>query len=411
MDPVILSKEQTKNEQRSRPHKIMVKVKMNNITNNYKRLLGGHHHVYILSIAVLIAGMVSVTYHVMTMSSSAEDLYHKNQYSLSLGHPSELELGKIESNFEPYELPDDLSIWDNCEINALCQRRGRAKDESEKPKPVWLSGYPASGDEILRPFMIDTLFDQGAAAKNFYTKKCPIPSNDAVTATCSQIHPITGLNPLPNDPVRAVKFNKNVILLLRNPAIVAAAHYQYKANQYHHVKGQVPIEDWRKFRDAVTETGDSLKWWLDVLDTWRSYAPQPLNISLYVQYEKLFHFKYGPKILQQLIQTFEQAGFANYNLPIIDDTNSSDTDSNRNKTGISCLECIWYKSVRKERLIQYHQYKYEFSDYMPGYTKPQREFWIQQLQLLIEKYENDTALLPIMYEYLSDVKSNLQVDE
>jgi hypothetical protein len=386
-------------------------VQVNSISNT-NNIVRRRHDAWSLLLVTLVLVIGGMCFHgfAFTTSESHQNL-QSIQNLLLLDDNNDKELDRVGSDHysnTPSEFPDDFTRWDDCDISKICERHQISSNQettNDQPKPLWLSGYPVSGDEILRPFMIDTLFQQHAAGKNFYTKKC-VTQKNTITATCSQIHPMVGITPLPIDRVQ--NFNSHMILLVRNPAMAIAAHFQEKANKYHKVIGQVPITDWRRYRNEYTVNGQALQPWLNLIHTWKSYSPQYYNVTLYIQYEKLFDFREGPQIVQQLIRTFQQAGFTNHLLPIIDD----DNDGNRNVDEVSCAECIWYKSITKDRLIQYHKYGYEFQEYKPGYTVSQRDYLLEQIQSLVKQYENnDLVLHNILNEYYNDIQHNTIIDK
>lgn len=324
------------------------------------------------------------------------------------------------------QLPTDITNWDKCNYEQLCSERtttttNDGTNDKIPLKPLWLSGYPQSGDELFRPTLIGTMLLQNQyASKNYYAgrKKCMSSGPPDITATCSQIHPIVGLNPSPDQ--RTSTFNSNIIFLLRNPKTAIPAHYQDKAVKYHNVIGQVPEKDWIAFRDEYilpkqqqvvdnnTSTDTStpspsgaIETWANVINVWKSYTKTYYNISLYIPYEHMFDYRHGPMIVQKLIQLLHECGFSN--LPILIEKENENNPTDELTTTVSCVECIWYKAITKERIEQYIQYQYEYSTYQPLYTNQQRDYIVSVLQQLRKQYNTDRQLKYILGQYVHDL--------
>lgn len=347
----------------------------------------------------------------MTNDDNMETKKSSNNDGIGLSSSSTT-AAKLSNLFYDWDelLPNDLSRYDQCSIPTLCPVRQGANNVG-KTKPLWVPSYPASGEELIRPTLIDTVFQQQAAAKNFYTKKCKLLKANTFTVTCSQIHPIVSINPHPLQRIN--DYASSVIMLLRNPINVAPALYNYKANQYHNVIGQVKENDWITFRtqymmpNAENHNKSFISDWINFINDWKSYVPT-YHIRLYVPYESLFSFTYGPKIIQQMMLAFENE---NFTIPIIIDNAAP----NNNKESVSCLECIWYHSMTKERLLQYYNVtrnKYEYyQTYLPSYTKQQRDYMIQQLQKFSMQYQiSDTILYDIIQQYIVDIQYHTRID-
>jgi len=58
-----------------------------------------------------------------------------------------------------------------------------------------------------------------------------------------------------------------------------------------------------------------------------------------------------------------------------------------------------------EKYHQQHNYEY-YTDYIPGYTKEQQHFLMQELSDLMVKYKDDLELVSILTEY----RDNIQLD-
>jgi hypothetical protein len=53
---------------------------------------------------------------------------------------------------------------------------------------------------------------------------------------------------------------------------------------------------------------------------------------------------------------------------------------------------------------------YEWPDYVPGYTKDQKEFLLKQLSIMMEENSQDVALIEILQEYHTDIRTNKRTD-
>ena len=129
--------------------------------------------------------------------------------------------------------------------------------------------------------------------------------------------------------------------------------------------------------------------WKLFLRTWKSQTSY--RLGMYLVYENLMSLEQGPALLQKYATILRAAGFAN---------TAPDTD----------IGCIWFNSIGKEKLEQYRQFGYEYPDYVPGYTKDQRDFIMSELKALISEYADDKELCSVLRMYYHDTKDNTPLD-
>ena len=100
----------------------------------------------------------------------------------------------------------------------------------------------------------------------------------------------------------------------------------------------------------------------------------------------------GPAELVRLARLLSEAGF-----PILFDANASD---------LTVASCIWYRSIGGKAVLEgYHaNHQYDFSDYVPGYTKEQKEMMLEGLSKLMKDYDSDEELVAILTEYTDTIR-------
>ena len=78
------------------------------------------------------------------------------------------------------------------------------------------------------------------------------------------------------------------------------------------------------------------------------------DVGLYIVYEDLMDENKGPDVLRRIATITREAGFT---ITIEDED----------------ISCAWYNSLGEERVEQYRKNKYDYNDYVPGFTKEQQE--------------------------------------
>ena len=75
------------------------------------------------------------------------------------------------------------------------------------------------------------------------------------------------------------------------------------------------------------------------------------------------------------------------------------------------VECVWYKAFTKDRLVEYKNHpRYEYTDYVPGYTMEQKTMILKEIDSLMEKLKDDVELKNILERYLKDIEKNVRID-
>ena len=132
--------------------------------------------------------------------------------------------------------------------------------------------------------------------------------------------------------------------------------------------------------------------WITQIQEWRD---SQFDIGMYIVYEDLMDPKRGPEVVRQLAKVFKQAGF-----DTIDDEQ---------------IRCAWMTSIGVESIKEYHvNNKYEFGDYIPGYTKKEKQFMVEKLSEYmnnIKSSDNGDGLVKILNRYIDDIQGNAVIDE
>ena len=82
----------------------------------------------------------------------------------------------------------------------------------------------------------------------------------------------------------------------------------------------------------------------------------------------------------------------------------------------STIPCLWYKTAAETLHRLQHQGDYfDFAEhYVPGYTRAQRDWMLQEIQSLmneLEELEAAKSVIPILKEYYEDVRDHTTLDE
>lgn len=275
-------------------------------------------------------------------------------------------------------LPEDWDVWEGCTISKVEEARSASADPPTKP--FWFPNFPSSA--VAMKDMVESMLG-GGIVRNFYTKKCKPYEK---TILCDQIHPIVPISPLPEAPDRLKEFHASIIVPIRNPMTAHPAYHQNKAELYHHAEGQVSEESWRQTRDAWYN--GTFHQWEDLIDTWKV---MPYGVSMYVPFEHIIDPAKGPETVKRLFGVLKNAGFPA-------------------KVTEESIPCVWYQAVGKDRLVTHHEHGYEYTDYLPGFTQEQKQFYMEAFERLIRKYSDDKELVEILKEYRDDVQNHMRID-
>jgi hypothetical protein len=182
---------------------------------------------------------------------------------------------------------------------------------------------------------------------------------------------------------------------MRNPLMVIPAHHHNKAIKYHGATAQVPIDEWRQFRDQYFMTsvrGD----WRRLLTTWKEmegYDHEPF----YLPYEHLLDVTKGPVLTGQLANVLKAAGYQ-----VVTNTG-----------------CVWYQAVHDQllnsssssRQQQQRHPQYDYVDgYIPSLTREQKVALVEELHDIQTTYPTDQALHELLSEYMDQVQREERTD-
>jgi len=262
------------------------------------------------------------------------------------------------------------------------------KAQSEwKTKPIWLPTYPTSLEESTHKSIIQKLTGLAHGGKSYYaSSKGSLRAcfGATETATCSNIHPMVDMAGGPDKKMD--KFYPEYIMAIRNPLTAIPAFLNEKQIKYHGVKGQMMEEDWRKNRDVYIIS--LVEEWKSVLAAWKKDSSY--KTGMYLVHEDLYDVDKGPAALERLSNILRAAGF--------------------NVAPKEDIPCIWFNAIGEDRLQQNRERKYEYNDYIPGYTKAQQRLLLNTLSNLIDEYKEDEELTSILQTYTKIIKKYTRID-
>lgn len=322
-------------------------------------------------------------------------------------HSSGDEVQKLNVHKKTYESQEqtdsrkplpDLSKYDNCTL-PLSPASSRS---SWTTKPLWFPSYPNSIDDNILKSAIASLTGLNAGAKSFYASSRPMGLRHCIgrteTVSCLNIHPMVLMKPDPT--TKTSLFASPVVYILRNPATAMPASMNQKRIKYAKLSGQTPLDEWRSNRDQFLSTG-LFDGYVKQLRTWHDYTSNTATttlttsssyytIGMYLVWENWMDPKRGPAELVRLARLLSKVGF-----PILID----DFD-------LDMATCVWYRSIGgKEALERYHKYySYDFQDYLPGYTKEQKDMMLEGLAKLTKDYSSDSELVAILNDYADTIR-------
>ena len=164
------------------------------------------------------------------------------------------------------------------------------------------------------------------------------------------------------------------------------ATYNAKSTKYSGTVGQLPEENWREARDDWFE--GMIELWKKTIVTWKE--TKNYDVGMYFVYEDLYDMKKGPLLMKNLRSFLIEAGF--------------------NVASEHELNCIWYNAVGEENLRRFRKLRYDYEDYIPGFTSIQKERILQELEDTKQKFTNDTQLVEILDRYIGEINSRLKID-
>jgi hypothetical protein len=283
----------------------------------------------------------------------------------------------------------DLRQWEGCTIDSIPS----SSTQPDELKAFWVPMFPNSDAGIVGN-LIRLLTNSPNGHKNYYAsapglKKCR--GGGSRTISCEQIHPVVGIGPPPER--QTDRYQSKILLAMRNPLMAIPAHHHSKAVKYHGATAQVPIDDWREFRDQyfMTSVQDG---WRRVLTTWKEmegYDHEPF----YLPYEHLLDVTKGPVLTGQLANVLKTAGYQ-----VVTNTG-----------------CVWYQAVhdqlnsssREQQQQRHPQYDY-VDGYIPSLTREQKVALVDELNDIHTTYPTDQALHELLIEYIDQVQREVRTD-
>jgi len=263
----------------------------------------------------------------------------------------------------------------------------KAQETPYKTKPIWIPAYPTSLKESIHKNIINQLTGLKQGGKSYYASaknSLRFCFGSTETATCSNVHPMVEMAGGPDK--KSDKFYPEYVMAIRNPMAAIPAFINEKQIKYHGLVGQMSENEWRKNRDEYFN--GLIREWVNFLETWKSSS---YKTGMYLVHEELHDVNEGPKALKRLRNILLNAGFVV--APEVD------------------VPCIWFNTIGEDNIQQNHMIKYEYNDYIPGYTKAQKEIFLTTLSTLVEKNAEDKELISILQYYLYTIVQTIRIDE
>jgi len=254
-------------------------------------------------------------------------------------------------------------------------------------KPIWIPAFPTSLKESTHKSIIKQMTGLDQGGKSYYASAkggLRFCFGSTETATCSNVHPLTDMAGGPDK--KSDKFYSEYIMAIRNPMAAIPAMANEKQNKYHGGTGQMSEDAWRKLRDEWFN--NMIKAWVSFIQIWKMTSDY--KAGMYLVYEELYDVDEGPKALGRLRGILHAAGFDV--APEVD------------------VPCIWFKSIGEDDLQQNHKINYEYNDYIPGYTKVQKELLLAALSTLVHDYKEDEELASILQRYSNTIMHAIRID-
>lgn len=237
-------------------------------------------------------------------------------------------------------------------------------------KPVWVAGYPGSGNDLLRTLVQHI---SGFEGRDVYLDvHCAVGR----TATCKTHWPVFRRHPpleVPNE------FHESAILLIRNPAKALPSYFNYEWEYHHNITDhsqQAPEGAWIEWRDA--NFGKQIRVWKRLVTWWF----QHWHVQTVVPYEQLIHEQTGPVILRQLAAHMQVANF-----PVATD-----------------LHCQWQWCVQQAATV-----KRSGHQYTPPFQQHQKDAILKIVNQTLVLFSNHSVLAHVLVEYLLDIEQNTRV--
>lgn len=312
-----------------------------------------------------------------------------------------------------------ISRLEECKLAYKPSEKPRAETSEWRPK-FWLPSFPGSGSsnpakkgDILRELIVGLFSGEDGNTSGSYLnpvkdyhvsiknrlKRCKGVSE---TVGCSSSHPMTPVGP----ETQKDQFRPEVILAIRNPAVVIPVMFANKNIAYHKATKQSPVEEWRENRNRYF--GGALQNWIDIIKFWRGTAEESsyYHTVVYVPYEDLVTTiaSNGIAKIKELSDAISGRNSSNNENRNFFETSSSEQD----------YECLWYRSAKND--WEYQQQI--IGDYIPAYTLVQRGTMVKKLidfanEVEKEPFrgEQDAALVSLLHRYAIQIKTFVRLDQ
>lgn len=283
----------------------------------------------------------------------------------------------------------DKTFHGNATIDSLSEGDISCNDGVSVPrlnasKPAaltWIPGYPGSGSVLVRNLIHGMT---GLDADDVYKEKC----NRNSTITCKTHWPFRARKIAPTAPYRfrPGEFNKNVIMLLRNPCQSIPSFFNFEYEHNNHLEGhsvQAPESAWQRWRDKHVEK--AIQHWANVIEAWKRL--DPFQISLYLSFERLTTPETGPLAVQELARQLQ----VNSGLEISSELNHS--------------TCLWNNLVQQGRKGKRSEHAY-----VPKFRKEQTDHMIEALDKLVDAFRGDAPLVEQLEQYKADIAATCWIE-
>ncbi len=278
---------------------------------------------------------------------------------------------------DPDSDPLDLSEFSNCTRKPPMEH---PRPKEEWSKTMYLAAPNFALSDSAHKDLINQLTGLAHGGKSFYASSNQVRHcvGTTETATCS----IGTVGPKNNDA-----FSSKYMFVIRNPKSLFPFAANSKGILYHGLTGQTPIEEWRLLRDTYL-TKMMGEWVSDIKD----WMKADYEIGLYIVYEDLLDIQNGPNVVRQIANLLKEGGFS-----VVDDDH---------------IPCVWYTSIGEKKIQHYHKYKYDFGEYIPGFTNDQKELMISSLNDFIDEIKDgDKDLASILTRYVNNISTGTVIDE
>jgi len=292
-----------------------------------------------------------------------------------------LDMQAKEVDLEPLLL--DLSAFDHCpSVDPVVPM---PKDEWTT-KPIWFPHFHHSMPEHLDEKLVNPITRTVSGAKDFYTSAPGLHQcvSDTQTVTCNNIHPKVDMD----IDSQYDNFYSKYIFFVRNPMMAIPSSHNSKLNRFHSVVGQTPENDWQSVRDGWVKP--MFVQWKNSIMAWRD---SKYELGMYLIYEDLMDVNRGPKVLKNMAQLFDEAGF--------------DTEQDE-----EAIKCIWYNSIGRENLLNHKKMLgHEYHEYIPGFREEHKDFFKKELDKFLKEIKGtDEVLETLLARYKSRIDLKIRIE-